>query len=88
MTDKIEIETLIEASNSTVWEVVTKPEHIAHWFGCIAEFELKPGAKGKLIWKDHGEASLTIVEVDVPNLFSSSLIFEFLSKRRTEPSKK
>ena len=70
VTDKIEIETLIEAPKSEVWDVVTKPEHIAQWFGCIAEFELKPGATGRLIWKDHGEASLTVVEVDAPNLFS------------------
>lgn len=70
MTNKIDTETLIDAPKSTVWDIVTKPEHIAEWFGCDAQFELKPGAKGMMIWKDYGQSSITVVDVDEPHLFS------------------
>lgn len=70
MNDKIEREVTINAPISTVWETITRPEHISKWFSDSAELELKPGGIGKIKWERFGEAPLEIVDVDEPHIFS------------------
>jgi len=71
MQDSITKEFTIAASIATVWDVVTKPEHMAKWFfGAKAELDLQPGGQGSLTWDGLGTAPLEIVKVDKPHLFS------------------
>lgn len=70
MNDTIEREITINAPIATVWDVITKPEHICKWFSDSAELELKPGGQGNLSWESYGEAPLEIVDVDEPHSFS------------------
>ena len=46
--DRIERDVLIEAPIDVVWEVISRPEHIVHWFSDEAELDLRPGGGGAL----------------------------------------
>lgn len=70
MTDKIEREISIQAPIATVWDVITKPEYISQWLESQVEIDMRPGGKGRLIWSEEIEASLEIVEIEKPHLFS------------------
>jgi uncharacterized protein YndB with AHSA1/START domain len=70
MTDMIEREISVQAPIATVWDVITRPEYISQWFGSQVEIDVRPGGKGRLIWGEDFEASLEIVEVEKPHLFS------------------
>lgn len=71
MQDAITKEFTIAAPINTVWEVVTKPEHMAKWFfGAKAQLDLRPGGRGSLTWDGLGTAPLEIVTVDKPRRFS------------------
>ena len=48
MADRIERDVLIEAPIDVVWEVISRPEHIVHWFSDEAELDLRPGGEGLL----------------------------------------
>ena len=39
---------LIEAPIDVVWEVISRPEQIVHWFSDKAELDLRPGGEGVL----------------------------------------
>jgi uncharacterized protein YndB with AHSA1/START domain len=49
--DRIERDVLIEAPIDVVWEVISRPEHIVHWFSDEAELDLRPGAEGLLTFE-------------------------------------
>lgn len=74
MNDKIEQEIIINAPVATVWEVITKPEHISKWFSDKVEIDLRKGGKGKLSWENWGEAPLEVVELNEPNRFAFTWI--------------
>jgi uncharacterized protein YndB with AHSA1/START domain len=42
----------IAASPTVVYEVVSRPEHIAQWWADVADFEPEPGATGVLVWRE------------------------------------
>ena len=46
--DRIERDVLIEAPIDVVWEVISRPEHIVHWFSDEAQLDLRPGGAGVL----------------------------------------
>ena len=46
--DRIERDVLIEAPIDVVWEVISRPEHIVHWFSDEAQLDLRPGGEGVL----------------------------------------
>lgn len=71
MKDRIEREIIINAPVKTVWKVVTNP---GQWFGDEAELELRAGGKGKVSWKEYGEAPLEVIKLDEPNYFSFAWI--------------
>lgn len=77
--DSITRDIVINASPETVYDVVSRPEHIAKWFSDEADLEPVPDARGSLIWRDKETSSVTTVEVTVvsadrPHLFAFSWI--------------
>jgi uncharacterized protein YndB with AHSA1/START domain len=77
--DSITRDIVINASPETVYDVVSRPEHIAKWFSDEADFEPVPDARGSLIWRDKETDNTTTVEVTVvsadrPHLFAFSWI--------------
>lgn len=49
--DRIERDVLIEAPIDVVWEVISRPEQIVHWFGDEAQLDLRPGGEGVLTFE-------------------------------------
>lgn len=74
MNDAITQEITITATIETVWDVVTKPEHMSKWFADKAAFELQAGVKGNVSWSELGEVPIEIVTVDQPHTFALSWI--------------
>ncbi len=68
--DWIEREVIIEASRERVWQVLTDPQHIAGWFGDMAEMDLRPGGKAAFGWTEHGTHRAIIDRVEPPSLLS------------------
>jgi len=73
--DRIQRDVVIAAPPEVVWEVVTEPEHVKHWFA-HAEFEAKPGAAGTI-----ASYEIRIEDVEPPRRFSfrwdHTLLVEF-----------
>ena len=70
-TDVIERVVTINSPIDRVWEALTVAEHIARWFGDLAEVDLKPGGAIKFGWSDYDSISHGVVEtVDYPTTFS------------------
>lgn len=71
----IEREIFIEASPSTVFEVITSPDHLKEWWPDEAVLEPVPGARGELVFGDRSSPDaqipqLTVVEAMPARLFS------------------
>ncbi len=49
--DRIERDVLIEAPIDVVWEVISRPEHIVHWFSDEAQLDFRPGGEGVLTFE-------------------------------------
>jgi uncharacterized protein YndB with AHSA1/START domain len=65
--DRVERTVHITAPPERVWDILTKPEHIGHWFGTgtPATVDLRPG--GRFVFAGHGERYLArVVTVDPP----------------------
>jgi uncharacterized protein YndB with AHSA1/START domain len=81
--DAITRDIIINASPETVYDVVSRPEHIVEWFSDGADLEAVPDARGVLTWKDEESSRTTTVEVTVvaadrPRLFA----FHWVSPER------
>lgn len=68
--DRIEREVTIDAPREVVWEVVTRPEHVARWFSDAAEIDLRPGGAALLTWHEHGAARARVERVEPPRRFA------------------
>jgi uncharacterized protein YndB with AHSA1/START domain len=82
-TDAITRDIVINASPETVYDVVSRPEHISQWFSDDAKFEAVPNTRGVLIWRDKETGQVTTIEVTVvyadrPHLFA----FHWVSPER------
>jgi uncharacterized protein YndB with AHSA1/START domain len=65
----------IDASPEVVYEVISRPEHIAQWWTDAAEFEPVPGASGVLVWESRArtrpfQVNLTVVDAIPGERFS------------------
>lgn len=82
----IERELYIEASPETVFDVISRPEHVARWWPDGATYDVKAGATGEIVFGDpatDGKAvTLNIIEVDPPTTFS----FRWTHDAGTEPT--
>jgi uncharacterized protein YndB with AHSA1/START domain len=70
----IEREVYVDASPEVVFEVVSRPEHVAQWWPDQARYEVSAGATGEIVFgdPDSGGAvvALSVVEVQPPRTFS------------------
>ena len=48
---RIERDVLIDASIDVVWEVISRAEHIVHWFSDEAQLDVRPGGEGVLTFE-------------------------------------
>lgn len=62
----------IEAPRELVFEVLTRPDQIAQWFGQRADFPdgVRAGAHGTFGWTDHGDFPARIESYDPPTGFA------------------
>lgn len=95
-TDIISQGILIKAAPETVYDVVSRAEHIAKWFadevawgesGDSSELEPVAGARGIFVWRDDAgnmtsTVEATVVAADRPSLFS----FTWVSPERQRSS--
>ena len=49
--DRIERDVLIDAPIDVVWDVISQPEQIVHWFSAEAQLDLRPGGEGVLTFE-------------------------------------
>jgi uncharacterized protein YndB with AHSA1/START domain len=73
--DAITREIVINASPETVYDVVSRPEHIVEWFSDEADFDPVRDARGVLIWRDKETnqattVEMTVVAADRPRVFA------------------
>lgn len=77
-TDSMTRDIVINASPETVYDVVSRPEHIANWFSDEAALEPVAGSRGVLTFRmgEAGTATIevTVVSADRPHLFAFSWI--------------
>lgn len=67
----IEREIYVEAAPEVVFEVVSRPQHIAQWWSDEASFEPAPGAVGELVWGEREHvAAIEVVKAEPPRLFA------------------
>lgn len=71
----IEREIHVDAPPEVVFEVVSRPEHIRHWWYAECDVEPTPGATGELVWADGDEprahvTPMTVVVAEPPRVFS------------------
>lgn len=66
----VEREILIEAPVEVVWALVTEPEQLRQWFADEAEVELRVGANGSIVFKEHGTYQLQVEAVEPPRRFA------------------
>lgn len=77
--DSITRDIVINASPETVYDVVSRPEHLAEWFSDEADLEPVRDARGVLTWRDKGTTpaatvELTVVTADRPHVFAFSWV--------------
>lgn len=70
----IEREIHIDATPDVVYEVITRPEHIAQWWGFDAAFPAEPGGEGRMTrQRRDGQGTvvvpMSVVEADAPRRF-------------------
>ena len=70
----LEREVYVDAAPETVFDVVSRPEHIREWWPDDAAYDLVPGANGQVSFGDPADGGkvvgLTILEVDPPRSFT------------------
>jgi uncharacterized protein YndB with AHSA1/START domain len=52
LTDRIERTMVLPAPRQRVWEAITKPEQLAHWFGVVSDMDFRVGGAIQLRWEN------------------------------------
>jgi uncharacterized protein YndB with AHSA1/START domain len=65
----IEREIYVEATPEIVFDVVSQPQHIRHWWPDEADYPVTPGAGGTINFGDNA-VNLTVVDVHPPRSFT------------------
>ena len=70
----LEREIYVEASPEVVFEVVSSPDHVKHWWPDDAQYEPTRGSVGEIVFGDREAGgtveSFTVVDVRPPHTFS------------------
>jgi uncharacterized protein YndB with AHSA1/START domain len=70
----IEREVYVEASPEVVFEVVSSPDHLKHWWPDDARYDPTPGSSGEIVFGDRGGDGVvvpfTVLEARPPRTFS------------------
>ena len=66
----IEKDILIDAPVDVVWQLVTEPEHIRHWFAEEVEIDLRVGGHGSLGFPSHDAYQLQVEALEPPRRFA------------------
>jgi uncharacterized protein YndB with AHSA1/START domain len=70
----IEREIYVDARPEVVFDVVSRPEHVAEWWPDDARYDVTPGASGELVFGDPaaggGVAGFTVMELVPPRTFT------------------
>ena len=86
MVDSISRDIVINASPEIVYDVVSRPEHIAAWFSDEADLEPVAGSRGTLLFHQGTEKAvtiaLTVVTAQRPHVFA----FHWVSPDRLRAS--
>jgi uncharacterized protein YndB with AHSA1/START domain len=67
---QIEKDVLIDAPADVVWRIITEPDQIVRWFSDEAEFDLRPGGEGRLVFRGGDSYQLQIETVEPPRRFA------------------
>jgi uncharacterized protein YndB with AHSA1/START domain len=70
VTDRIEREIVVAAPPERLWEILTRPEHIARWFMMESQVDLRPGGAMVLTSEEFGKFQGVVETVDPPHVFS------------------
>jgi uncharacterized protein YndB with AHSA1/START domain len=70
VTDRIEREIVVAAPPERLWEILTRPEHIARWFMMESQVDLRPGGTMVLTSEEFGKFQGVVETVDPPHVFS------------------
>ena len=52
LSDRIERTMVLPAPRQRVWEAITKPEQLAHWFGVVSDMDFRVGGAIHFSWKN------------------------------------
>ncbi|MEO6512863.1 MAG: SRPBCC family protein [Nocardioides sp.] len=70
----LEREIYVDAPPETVFDVVSRPEHVKEWWPDDAAYDVTPGSNGQIRFGDPeaggGVVGLTVMEVDPPRSFT------------------
>jgi uncharacterized protein YndB with AHSA1/START domain len=70
----IERELYVDASPEVVYEVVSSPDHVKHWWPDDARYEVRPGSTGEIVFGDPqaggGAVAFTVVTTRPPRTFA------------------
>jgi uncharacterized protein YndB with AHSA1/START domain len=69
--DRIEREIVVAAPAGRLWELLTRPEHLANWFeGMQVELELRPGGTMALTSQQFGKFHAIVERAEPPRRFA------------------
>jgi uncharacterized protein YndB with AHSA1/START domain len=63
LSDRIERTMLLPVPRERVWDAVTKPEQLAHWFGVVSAMDFHVGGAIQFIWENEPCPYPGVIEV-------------------------
>src|SRR5260370_28798484 len=52
LSDRIERTLVLPVPRERVWDAITKPEHLAHWFGVVSDMDFRVGGAIHFTWEN------------------------------------
>ena len=63
LSDRIERTILLPVPRERVWDAVTKPERLAHWFGVVSAMDFRVGGAIQITWENERCPYPGVIEV-------------------------
>jgi len=64
--DRIERTQLLPVPRERVWDAITKPEQLAHWFGGVSDMDFRVGGEIHFTWENERSPYPGMIEVIEP----------------------